>query len=304
LYRERQNNRLDLIALSLDAFSTEGNFDNLTFSGGSGVNFFFVNPNSLSSGVPTDFILYGSALPGERTVTITGTDTATGIECSWEITFTAPACGGPLLDPCPGVEMNSSQVSCLGYDKDGNPRYQFQTTLKGTDRYRQGYLVPGKTQSENIFEQVVIDPRNGIVSGILKDVAPFNNTLCVRLALSQVEGQFCEVDLCMDSKGNCSEGDRPILNQLGQQTVLDESIQLFPNPAQDQIQIAWNAALLSGPLNLQIQSPEGRSWQMERADARQGQHWMDVSQLSPGLYVLMIREGEVLVAAKRLVIIR
>ncbi|MEP7322037.1 MAG: ScyD/ScyE family protein [Saprospiraceae bacterium] len=67
------------------------------------------------------------------------------------------------------------------------------------------------------------------------------------------------------------------------------SLNTYPNPTSDRLQVSWNNKVETGNIQLQITDISGRTfWQQKNVNALFGQKLIDVSSFAPGTYVLTL----------------
>jgi len=110
---------------------------------------------------------------------------------------------------------------------------------------------------------------------------------------------------CRQHEETDGEGDGRTLDGPSGNQFSTENIKVFPNPAQDQLNIQWKAELTEqGNVQIRVLDLLGKEVYSRSVDAENFQHSMSTSQWPSGLYFLQLKSGNRLMLSKEITIVR
>ena len=235
---------------------------------------------------------------------VRGYDPITGKECKWEIKIDLPKCI-TLVKPCNSFIL-SKNIKCATPPTDPYGYGNYIVDVVVSSQIFNGNLIikPTTMMPENMVSMISSSVSGNVytASFLVVDVPGNNNPLCFGVFINR-GNDLCVAKFCVN-KPNCNTKSRAAdLDGLNMPSGFDAgaSMKISPNPASTAVQIKYDLPT-TGMTEVRMMRVDGQLVQHLRGLNQQDQISLDVSQLSPGLYTILLLQNGELKAAEKVVV--
>ena len=260
-------------------------------------------PNSLSTIVSGNIIAPNGVT--SICVTVYGYDPITGKKCEWKITIKLPKCD-EIAYGCTST-MQSVKIKCANpaVDPFGNGNYIIDVVISSQVSNGNLIIKPTTTMPENMVSMISSTVSGNIytASFLVVDVPGNNDPLCFGVFIHSGH-DVCVTKFCAkkpDCKTTGRSADLGDLLDTPSGFDAGASMKISPNPASTAVQVKYDLST-TGMTEVRMMRVDGKLVQHLRGLNQQDQISLDVSQLSPGLYTILLLQNGELKAAEKVVV--
>jgi len=257
-------------------------------------------PNSLSTIVSGNIIAPNGVT--SICVEVYGYDPITGKKCEWKIEIKLPKCK-EIAYSCTST-VKEAKIKCANpaVDPFGNGNYIIDVVISSQMFNGNMIIKPTTTMPENMVSMISSSVSGNVytASFLVVDIPGFNDPLCFGVFIHSGH-DVCVTKFCV-KKPDCKTKSRSsdLSDSFDTSTGFNAgaSMKISPNPASTAVQVKYDLST-TGMTEVRMMRVDGKLVQHLRGLNQQDQISLDVSQLSPGLYtILLLQDGELKAAEK------